>query len=195
MMKGPSLRIVLGPAAALLAWAACSAAGLTEGMVRVLAAAAWMLVWWVAEGGEHAKKTRPSSRGSTYLCVLEHVEYAGMKKVHRPSSVVGISLTNHDILLDCQLPPRIHFANESRASTTARFIAFVRGLRQEGVKFRSVQGFPVSGNPCSEWGSEILRNVGFLDVRQVFRFAQAEEAKGQCTKDHARKQRVSGSVA
>ena len=48
-MKGPSLRIVLGPSAALLAWAACSAAGLPEGMIRVLAAAAWMLVWWVVE--------------------------------------------------------------------------------------------------------------------------------------------------
>lgn len=48
-MKGPSLRIVLGPAAALLAWAVCSAAGLPEDMVRVLAAAVWMLVWWVAE--------------------------------------------------------------------------------------------------------------------------------------------------
>jgi sodium-dependent dicarboxylate transporter 2/3/5 len=48
-MKGPSLRIVLGPAAALLAWAICSAAGLPDDMVRVLAAAAWMLVWWVAE--------------------------------------------------------------------------------------------------------------------------------------------------
>ena len=48
-MKGPSIRIVLGPATAVLAWAACSAAGLPEDMVRVLAAAAWMLVWWVAE--------------------------------------------------------------------------------------------------------------------------------------------------
>lgn len=47
----PSKAIVraLGPAAAAAVWCVTSGLGLPENACRVLAAAAWMLVWWVAE--------------------------------------------------------------------------------------------------------------------------------------------------
>ena len=48
-MKASALKLVLGPAFAAVTWFATSPLGMPEERVAVLSAAAWMLVWWVAE--------------------------------------------------------------------------------------------------------------------------------------------------
>lgn len=49
MMRTKAIAQAAGPVAALLVWFLASAQGLPEPASRVLAAAAWMLVWWIAE--------------------------------------------------------------------------------------------------------------------------------------------------
>lgn len=49
MMRTKAIAQAAGPVAALLVWFLASAQGLPESASRVLAAAAWMLVWWIAE--------------------------------------------------------------------------------------------------------------------------------------------------
>ena len=48
-MKASALKLVLGPAFAAVTWFVTSSLGMPEERVAVLSAAAWMLVWWVAE--------------------------------------------------------------------------------------------------------------------------------------------------
>ena len=48
-MKASAIRQVLGPALAVVTWAVTTSLGVPEAQVAVLSAAAWMLVWWVAE--------------------------------------------------------------------------------------------------------------------------------------------------
>ena len=48
-MNASAFRQVAGPFAAGLAWLGASTMGVQPGMLPVLSAAAWMLVWWVAE--------------------------------------------------------------------------------------------------------------------------------------------------
>jgi len=48
-MNSLSLRQLAGPAAAAAVWGLASSMGAPSEMVAVLSAAAWMLVWWVAE--------------------------------------------------------------------------------------------------------------------------------------------------
>ena len=48
-MNSPTLRQLAGPAAAAAVWGLASSMGAPSEMVAVLSAAAWMLVWWVAE--------------------------------------------------------------------------------------------------------------------------------------------------
>ena len=49
MMQGKAWAQVAGPVAALLVWVGCSQQGLPDPASRVLSAATWMLVWWIAE--------------------------------------------------------------------------------------------------------------------------------------------------
>ncbi|MEC8662511.1 MAG: DASS family sodium-coupled anion symporter, partial [Bacteroidota bacterium] len=48
-MNSPTLRQLAGPAASAAVWGLASSMGAPSEMVAVLSAAAWMLVWWVAE--------------------------------------------------------------------------------------------------------------------------------------------------
>jgi len=48
-MKASAIGQVLGPGLAAVTWSITSALGVPEEQVAVLSAAAWMLIWWVAE--------------------------------------------------------------------------------------------------------------------------------------------------